>query len=431
MAGVKSAVRAIRITQFLFRLGLILAIAGTLIFAGLHIFVNIAGKDLLTRKLEKTFKRKVTVGTVSALFPASLDVRNIQSKGLFSAAEVFAGAGLLDIFGEDFRLSKVIVIRPEVTLQKNFFAAAANVLVPLGTEKKSEAAESPKEAEKKDAPEPDLNVFSITHGRFLSSRFVIGSLIVNEGAVSYLDKLPDNREIAINVEHVNMKAENVNFGFTSSQVSTFELSGRIPWQKGSTVGKISLQGWINPKKNDMQAHLKIEDIDAVYLQPYYSSWINLEKARIEKAKLSFTSEISGLNNELTAQCHLELTDIVFKPRPPEEEEKKEEKIAAAVFGILKSLNQGKIALDFTIRTKMSKPIFGVGDIKSAFENKIVEGTRGQGIAVGDVVLFPARVVEGTVRGTAGVATAIIDGMFSVGKELGKALFGAFEKEKTK
>ena len=66
----------------------------------------------------------------------------------------------------------------------------------------------------------------------------------------------------------------------------------------------------------MQAALKIKDIDAIYLYPYYSMWVDLEKARIEKAKLNFSADINGLNNNVNVECHLELTDMVRKPLEP-------------------------------------------------------------------------------------------------------------------
>ena len=70
----------------------------------------------------------------------------------------------------------------------------------------------------------------------------------------------------------------------------------------------------------MQASVDIRDIDGIYLYPYYANWVDLEGARIEKAKLNFSSKITGINNDVNAACHLALADIVRRPLAEEEED---------------------------------------------------------------------------------------------------------------
>jgi hypothetical protein len=203
----------------------------------------------------------------------------------------------------------------------------------------------------------------------------------------------------------------------------------LPWSETEEAGRIEADGWVNLFKKDMQATVNIQDIDGIYLYPYYSKWVDLEKARIEKAKLNLTSNIHGLDNDITANCHLELLDIVRKPRSPDEAKEKAEKIADAVIDIFRALNQGKIVLDFTIKTKMTKPQFGMGDVKSAVENKLTEATKGTSFQPEDALWFPMKILEGGVKSTAGVAKAFIDGSFAVGTELKRAVQGAFKREK--
>jgi hypothetical protein len=180
----------------------------------------------------------------------------------------------------------------------------------------------------------------------------------------------------------------------------------------------------------MQATINIQDIDGIYLGPYYSNWIDLEKARIEKANLNFTSNIQGLNNNITADCHLELTDIVRSPRPPEEPQEKAEKITNIVIDTLRALDQGKIVLDFTIKTKMDRPEFGLGNIKMAFEDRIAKvfGPSTSGIKPADILLLPLKIIEGSVKGATDISKAVIDGTFAVGNEFKKAVEDSFKTE---
>jgi len=154
----------------------------------------------------------------------------------------------------------------------------------------------------------------------------------------------------------------------------------------------------------------------------------LEKTRIESAKLNLTSNIKSVDNNLAAECHLELTDIVFKQRQ-EEEMSKADKIAQVVLGIFKALNQGKVIVNFTIKTRMTNPEFNFGYIKTAFEDKLREGRKYSQIHNGDIIKFPVKVVGGTVKGATDLSRALIDGTFSLAKVLKETLQYAFKKEK--
>ena len=63
--------------------------------------------------------------------------------------------------------------------------------------------------------------------------------------------------------------------------------------------------------------MKVKNIDGIiciHIIPIGLIW---RRRGIEKAKLNFTSDIIGLNNNVTAHAILELTDIVRSPKPDE------------------------------------------------------------------------------------------------------------------
>ena len=122
---------------------------------------------------------------------------------------------------------------------------------------------------------------------------------------------------------------------------------------------------------------------------------------------------------------MELTDIVRKPRLPEEAAEKAEKITDAVLGIFRALNQGNIVLDFTFKTKMDRPQFGFGDIRMAFEDKLLQATRGGKSTIEEVLLFPAKLLQTTVKNATDISKALVDGTVAVGK----AVLEPFKKEK--
>jgi len=173
-------------------------------------------------------------------------------------------------------------------------------------------------------------------------------------------------------------------------------------------------------KKDMQATLKISGIDAVYLHTYYSHWLkDLDEARIEKAKLNFSSEIHGLSNNVTADCHVELVDMVRKPLELGQSEEKSSKITNVVLDNFKTMDQGKVELNFTIKTKMDSPQFGFDNFKRAFEDKVMRSRSASGFKFQDALALPVKTVENGVKSFTDLSRAMIDGIFAIGNEIGK------------
>jgi len=426
MKDIKGVIKTIKTIRAMRRILLACIFILIVAFVAFHIFVNIKGKPLVAKKLSEAFNREVTISHLSISFPADIHIKNIQAKGLFRIPEVVAGGGLFDVFRKSFRLSLLKIVNPEVTLERNFVASGAEALTP-GDINAQDTVNKQGEAKKKSVS-TNVNPAALPQNRFLFPRLIIKRLIISDGTVNFTDNISVNQAITIKVEKINVKLENLDLSGSGNLITYFRCNGAVPWGEAKEAGKIEVDGWVNLFKKDIQASLKIQDIDGIYLYPYYAKWVDLGKARIEKAKLNFTSNIQGLNNDLTAACHLELTDIVRKPRSEDETKDKAEKIADAVLEIFKALNQGKIVLDFTVKTKMDYPQFGIGDVKSAVETKLTEATKNSGFQATDVLRVPGKVVEGGVKGVTDITKAFIDGGFAIGGELKKAFEGAFKKE---
>jgi len=362
------------------------------------------GQSFIIKKLEELTHKKVSIGFFNISLPLNLEIKNVNIEGLVEADSVFISPSIIGLMTGRIVFNSVRFINPKLTYQRlrtqSIGPAAATASVPSAVAKP-----------KKKKPLP----------------LVFKRLNIKGGRIDFIDRTVGEDGIKIALKDLNFNLTNL-YVLPYSGITTFELKGRIPWQKGREEGKIEVEGWLNFFKKNMEATLKIEDIDGIYLYPYYSNWVDLEKARIEKANLNFSSDIHGLNNNITADCHLELTDIVRRPRPDDQPQEKAEKITDAVLDIFRAFNQGKIVLDFTIRTKMDKPEFGFGNIKMAFENKLTQARGGSGFKVQDVLLFPAKVLEETVKNAADVSRSLIEGVFAVGSELKKVVTDKTKKE---
>ncbi len=401
-------------------LGIVIVIF-VIVFAATFVFLLLQGKAIIARQIENLTHRKVTIDYVGLTLPFNLEMKNLEIPGLAKIDYTSISPSIPGLLSGKIVLNDLKLINPQLVYEKTqektqdkakVEGVPANVnTLAVASNPALKSSLQPKSAPKKN--------------QYL--RLIVKHLNIKDGKIDFIDHTLPGEGIKITVKNINFHLTNL-YIYPRSAITNFELTGRIPWLQGEEEGKIEAKGWVNLFKKDMQATVKIADIDGVYLYPYYSTWVDLEKTRIESAKLNLTSNMKGTDNNLAAVCHLELTDIVFKQRQ-EEEQSKAEKIAEAVLGIFKALNQGKVIVNFTIKTKMTSPEFNFGYIKTAFEDKLREGRKYSQITNGDIIKFPVKVVGGTVKGATDLSRALIDGTFSIAKGLKDAFVVAFKKEK--
>jgi hypothetical protein len=246
---------------------------------------------------------------------------------------------------------------------------------------------------------------------------VIRSLKVYSGRLNFIDTTAASGKISVLIKDINFYITNLTA--SGNTVSNFDFKGSLSWNTGEPDGKISLYGWVNFHKQDMLATLRIKNIDAIVFYPYYSTWVDLEKARIQKAKLNFNCEIKGVNNDVTADCHLELADMVRKVRLLEEPQQKAERVTDVVLDMLKSMDNGKVVLDFVLHTKMNQPEFGFANIKSAFESKLIQARSSAGLRPQDMLSWPVRWVRSGIKTGTDLSNAAIDGLFDLSNGIKK------------
>jgi len=401
----------------------LVAILACLLYAG----IVLTGKNFIAAQIERVTGKEASVGHCDVSFPLNLVIRDINIPDLVRVEKVIVSPSILRIAFGRLAFNRIQIIRPRITIEKKLLppesggkeqaieAVATKILGgagPGGQEDGVAGGEKNVPAEVK-AETPNL-IFKL--------------LTLKDGELDFIDQGVGDQGIKIEIKDINFELTNFYLPANRPAVTNFKLTGNMPWriEEGQEVGTIKAEGWFNMGKRDIAAEININDMDGIYLYPYYSNWVDLEKARIQQATLNFDSDIRGINNNLVAECHLELANIVFKPREPKDPKEKAEKIASTVIDIFKTMNQGKIVLDFTIRTKMDRPEFGFGDIRMAFEEKLNEGASSR-VDAGDIFMLPARLWEGAVRTTVDISKSVIKGTSSVSTQVGDFVADAYKK----
>ncbi|MFA4933959.1 MAG: DUF748 domain-containing protein [Candidatus Omnitrophota bacterium] len=363
----------------------------------------LSAKAMLTAQIQQATGHKTTIGKFNIKPPLNIEISKLEIEGLARASYIYLSPSIPSLLFGKVAFNKVKIIEPEVTYQRT-----APVIPIKDSRAVVSVVQPPVKAPPAAAPAVQSTGFPIT----------IRNLKIYSGRLNFIDT-------TASIGIINFIIKDIRFYITNlpsskpDAVSKFNLTGNISWNTGEPDGKISLQGWLNLSKKDMLADLKVEDIDAIVFYPYYSNWVDLEKARIDKAKLNFSSNIKGENNDIVAACHLELINIVRKVRAPEEPQQKAELLTDAVLGMFKTLDHGKVVLDFTLRMKMDRPEFGFGDIKSAFEGKLMQGRASAGLRPQDMLLLPSKWIQSGIKSGKDFSNAAVDGLFSLGSGMKK------------
>jgi len=382
-----------------------------ILFSLLYAFFILSAKTIIAKKIEQLTGCKTTIGKLSIIPPLNIEIRNLNINGLARAGYVYLSPSIPNLLFGRVAFNKVKIKEPEITYQRTA------PVVPIKDSRAVILEITP--------PVEKSVTVPVTKNKSLP--VMIKNLKVYSGRLNFIDTTATKGVINFIVKDINIYITNIS-NFNTKSISNFNLKGRISWNTGEPDGKVSLDGEADFYKKDISATLKVEDIDAIVFFPYYSTWVNLEKAHIEKAKLNFTSNIKGVNNDVSAACHLELIDIVRKVRLPDEPQQKAERLTDAVLDMFKTMNQGKVVLDFTLHTKMDQPEFSFGNIKSAFEGKLMQARTSAGMRPQDVLLWPGKMLQSGLRSGTELTKAAVDGVFAIGNGLKKVFEDAMNKE---
>ena len=387
----------------------IAAVVFSLIFCSFYIFLTVSGRAIVTKQIEDITHQKVAIGHFEVSPALTVFINDLEITGVGKVESLIISPQPLGILTGAYVCKEVVIAGPHLVLVRN------NNQLSTVSEGQGEAASVPMAVYVRTAAQKRKYFYRVASLRRITLR---------NGELDFIDRGVGGHDLKISLKDLNLSC-----AVSPHFLSRFTVTGRIPWREGKNEGRLSAKGWINPFTRDMRATAEIINIDGVYLAPYYKQWLDLEKTGVEKATLHFTSALSGFHNDLTANCRLELADIAFKQLAPEEKPPKEEKAASQVIDMFKALEQGRVSLNFTVKTKMDRPEFGFSGIRMALEEKFAQGRIEKALEVQDVLSVPNRALEGIFKSASELTHAIASGTSALGTLVGKTRGDGVKKEK--
>jgi hypothetical protein len=205
-----------------------------LFFVSVVLWIRVNGKAAVERRASLMLYRPVTVSEVHLAFPLVLMLKDVNVEGLLWVKEAQVHCDLLTFFGKKFRLTRVELTDPVLTLHRT----EDRQIIWAGHG---------------DGETPVKNAPSKTAGQGHPVEAVIEAMSVVNGQIHFPSHSSEDDAFEFSLSRVHLKAKNVPLSGQAVDVG-FDFWGRI---EGDTVpfagDNLKGAGWINWPARNMDA----------------------------------------------------------------------------------------------------------------------------------------------------------------------------------
>ncbi|HAJ57333.1 MAG TPA: hypothetical protein DCL35_06140 [Candidatus Omnitrophica bacterium] len=329
------------------RIFLIILVVIILAVAGISAYVAVNARAILVTQLEKNLGIKIEIEDLRVALPKTIIAEGVVISDSLKVRRLEVTPSLIGLLKGDVGFNSIVIEGPQVTVTRNadnsfdyglpVIKAKPSVQAPKIDQKAPEKASA-------SAPEPQKKAPDI----------YISKLLVRNASVTFIDKaLVDQPPFVIKCFPVGLEVSRISLAQPSRMQATGQ--GSILSGDGSQVGRVIISGWVDPARLDMDARLEVQDGKLAYFRPYYKKYV---KNELESGDANITVLARSKSNDMTADCHIEVTGVAFKKAQDTEQRVVRDfgDVADMAFDSLLG-SEGKTAFDFSIRTKMSEPKF--------------------------------------------------------------------------
>jgi uncharacterized protein involved in outer membrane biogenesis len=351
---------AMRALKFL----LILIIILVALYVGAYLFVSIKGKDILQAKLEQQLKRPVTVQGLTLGFPFRLQIQGLDIEGLGRIEDMSVSPSLAKLLTGRVVLNELSIKSPQLNIERQ--RSGKIEFFPLGAQDKNNpgrdnpGVDNPGGDNPSGDDPPAQNENNPKGGSLLLSNFVI-----QDGTLNFKDKNIDPSGFNIRLSDINIEVK--RFSLPALPLKTeFKISANIFGGDATQPAGLDAQGWIDLLKKDMDGTVSLTGVNLTDYQPYCRKYLLSE---VRSGGLQFNSQLKAENNDLTADCVLEIENLTFKT-----ERGLGQRGASFLGELLGNIESGaqKVKLDFVIKTKLDNPKIDFAQITGSFVQKAAE-----------------------------------------------------------
>jgi uncharacterized protein involved in outer membrane biogenesis len=297
----------------------IIWIIGTI--ACLFILLNAAlplfAKRIIIQQIEENLSVKASLYRVSITPPLSVNLIKLKIGDIFEADRVSVSPSLLGLLVGKLVFSSVEIINPVIVINQS--------------------------------KEGRLNIPQPKQSNASPPRVYLTALAVRNGKLVFSDEKISSPAFKTVLERINADISKVAFP-PQSLKTNFKVSLDFSREQGGRIGSALFSGWLDWFPKNMDASLKIDNLDITYFSPYYGDFISSRE--LLSAKLNTNTAFKSSNNALSVFTNFRLSDIAYA--------KKDDLSPPSINLVQNALDfftdpHGNLDLDFEIDTRMDSP----------------------------------------------------------------------------
>jgi hypothetical protein len=210
---------------------------------------------------------------------------SLQKRRLLQIEEMRVYPDLSSLLKRRLSVREWTIIRPSFFFYRTPERKTIGPLHPLGFEEKG------REASGKKAGEDD------------SFPVEIRRLKVKEGSLSYEDGEAGEMRGRIRLKDLGLDMRDIKYPVSSAR-SPVEFKAKV---EGKTKeGEVSLRGWIDLKTIDLEASLRVREMELNIFEPYYRKRVT---AAIESGHMNMDAKIEVKSRKIDVPGEMELADL--------------------------------------------------------------------------------------------------------------------------
>lgn len=347
----------------IFKVLLILVIVFILSVVVLSAYFLANSKTILSSELKKKLGTEVSLSGLRVVWPGALVIENFSISKTFSVKKIEVVPSLLGFLHGDIVFNYIFLEEPQGTVTR-LSGGTFDFGIPLLKKEEAAPVQGPETVKVKSQTSSKEPKFYFNKLKIRGARFV------------FIDQAtPSKEEFQVTLAKLDL---DVHRPFVLN-LSRFHFDGQAIFEAKdlTQAGTLKLSGWIDILPRDMDGTVRIEISSMPLFSPYYKKYV---KQEIESGRAVVSADLKSKANDLTADCHVELGDIIFKKKSqgPEGEEAGQEKSGFSGFTFGSMLGAGGSTIfDFTIRTKLDHPKFERISLKGSFLQSTVNAVLSQ------------------------------------------------------
>lgn len=319
----------------------------------LFIFINLKGKAFIIQNIEKEFGEVATLESLTLKFPFNLEIKNFKC-GDVSFKEANIVLGFCGPFQFRLAFDKIDIKGLYVKVRKSKRGIKIKpFLIPELAQDKEESSAGQK-AVPLDKPKVVVRK---------AVPLKIQRLHIEDGRIEFID-VGHKKPIRIFVQDISVKIKNI--AFPELTKAHIDLLASLKSETAVSKDSVSLSGWVDYFRKDMDVNLNLTSIDYALFSQYYPQFWKPKALSIKQAYLSLKSHLHSENNDLTIKNTLTLDEIEYID---DGEESSRRNMAKTIVALIQG-EKDKASLNFTVKTKMVPLVLDLSSIQKSFINSV-------------------------------------------------------------